>query len=79
MGGPRQRDDKKPRRDSPLGEREAERLPPSDAAVTAIPPVMIKSPGNPGGLPLSAFEEIRQRVATNHRSQFYEDRSARVV
>jgi non-heme chloroperoxidase len=43
--------------------------------VSAIPPVMLKSAANPGGLPKSAFDEIRLGVATN-RSQFYEDLSA---
>jgi non-heme chloroperoxidase len=43
--------------------------------VSAIPPVMIKSAANPGGLPRSAFDEIRKGVGTN-RSQYYEDLSA---
>jgi non-heme chloroperoxidase len=43
--------------------------------VSAIPPVMLKSETNPGGLPKSAFDAIRTGVATN-RSQFYKDLSA---
>ncbi|MCE9578041.1 MAG: alpha/beta hydrolase [Deltaproteobacteria bacterium] len=43
--------------------------------VSAIPPVMIKSETNPGGLPITAFDEIRAGVAGN-RSQFYQDLSA---
>jgi non-heme chloroperoxidase len=36
---------------------------------------MLKTPGNPGGLPRTAFDEIRKGVATN-RSQYYKDLSA---
>jgi non-heme chloroperoxidase len=43
--------------------------------VSAIPPVMLKSATNPGGLPKSVFDEIRKGVGTN-RSQFYKDLSA---
>ncbi len=42
--------------------------------VAAIPPVMLKSPTNPGGTPLEAFDAIRSGVATD-RSQFYRDLS----
>ncbi len=42
---------------------------------SAIPPVMIKSATNPGGLPKSVFDEIRKGVAEN-RSQYYEELSA---
>ena len=40
--------------------------------VSAIPPLMLKTEKNPGGLPLSVFDEIRAGVA-NNRSQFYRD------
>jgi non-heme chloroperoxidase len=40
--------------------------------ISSVPPVMVKSEKNPGGLPLSAFDEIRAGVAGN-RSQFYKD------
>ena len=43
--------------------------------VSAIPPVMVKSEKNPGGLPIAVFDDIRKGVATN-RSQFYKDLSA---
>jgi len=43
--------------------------------VSAIPPVMVRSEKNPGGLPMSVFDDIRKGVATN-RSQFYRDLSA---
>jgi non-heme chloroperoxidase len=42
--------------------------------VAAIPPVMIKTEGNPGGLPREAFDKLREGVATD-RSQFYKDLS----
>jgi non-heme chloroperoxidase len=42
---------------------------------SAIPPLMLKTPANPLGLPKSAFDEIRAGVAMN-RSQFYKDVSA---
>lgn len=40
--------------------------------VAAIPPVMLKSESNPGGLALATFDAIRKGVATN-RAQFYTD------
>ena len=42
--------------------------------VDAIPPLMLKTDANPGGLPIEAFDEIRAAVAGD-RSQFYEDLS----
>ncbi len=44
------------------------------ALVGAVPPLMLKTPANPGGLPLSVFDEIRAGVGSN-RSQFYKDLS----
>ena len=38
----------------------------------AVPPLMLKSADNPGGLPMSLFDGIRAGVAAN-RSQFYLD------
>jgi non-heme chloroperoxidase len=40
--------------------------------VDAVPPLMVKTDANPGGLPLEAFDQIRDRVRTD-RSQFYKD------
>ncbi|HEX3986653.1 MAG TPA: alpha/beta hydrolase [Acidobacteriaceae bacterium] len=40
--------------------------------IGAVPPVMLKSEKNPGGLPLEVFDGIRAGVAGN-RSQFYKD------
>ncbi|AEL07316.1 Non-heme haloperoxidase [Xanthomonas campestris pv. raphani 756C] len=42
--------------------------------VGAVPPQMVKSPTNPGGLPISVFDGIREGVAKD-RSQFYQDLS----
>lgn len=40
--------------------------------VGAIPPVMLKSKSNPGGLPIEVFDGFRQALAAN-RAQFYVD------
>jgi non-heme chloroperoxidase len=41
----------------------------------AVPPLMLKTEANPGGLPIEAFDQIRAGV-TADRSQFYKDLSA---
>jgi len=43
--------------------------------IGAIPPLMLKTDANPGGLPIEVFDEIRQGVRTD-RSQFFQDLSA---
>lgn len=40
--------------------------------IGAVPPIMVKSAANPGGLPIDAFDGIRKGVAAN-RSAFYWD------
>jgi non-heme chloroperoxidase len=40
--------------------------------IDSVPPVMIKSAKNPGGLPIEVFDEIRKGTA-NHRAQYYYD------
>jgi non-heme chloroperoxidase len=40
--------------------------------IGAVPPIMIKSDKNPGGLPLSVFDGLRAGIAGD-RSQFYRD------
>jgi non-heme chloroperoxidase len=40
--------------------------------MSAVPPLMVKTPSNPGGLPLSVFDEIRAGVAAD-RSQYFRD------
>ena len=42
--------------------------------IGAIPPVMLKSDKNPGGLPISVFDGIRSGLVAD-RSQFYKDLS----
>ncbi|MEH2393331.1 MAG: alpha/beta hydrolase [Nostoc sp.] len=42
--------------------------------VGAVPPLMLKTEANPGGLPIEVFDNIRAGVA-NDRSQFYKDLS----
>jgi non-heme chloroperoxidase len=43
--------------------------------IGAVPPLMLKTPANPGGLPMEAFDQIRAAVQAD-RSQFFEDLSA---
>jgi non-heme chloroperoxidase len=43
--------------------------------VSAIPPLMLKTPANPGGLPIEVFDGLRAGVRTD-RSQFFKDLSA---
>src|SRR5271156_220769 len=42
--------------------------------ISAVPPVMVKSEKNPGGLPIEVFDGIRAGVL-NDRSQFFRDLS----
>ena len=42
--------------------------------ISAVPPLMLKTPANPGGLPMEAFDEIRAGVLAD-RSQFFRDLS----
>jgi non-heme chloroperoxidase len=42
--------------------------------IGAVPPIMLKTEKNPGGLPLSVFDEIRAGVVAD-RSQFFKDLS----
>ncbi len=42
---------------------------------SAVPPLMLKTPANPGGLPIEAFDAIRAGVLAD-RSQFFQDLSA---
>jgi non-heme chloroperoxidase len=42
--------------------------------VGAVPPLMLKTPANPGGLPIDVFDGIRAGVSGD-RSQFYKDLS----
>ena len=43
--------------------------------IGAVPPLMLKTQGNPGGLPMETFDQIRAAVQGD-RSQFFKDLSA---
>src|SRR6202051_1933592 len=43
--------------------------------IGAVPPLMLKTSANPGGLPMDAFDQIRAGVRGD-RSQFFQDLSA---
>jgi non-heme chloroperoxidase len=45
------------------------------ALISAVPPLMLRTTSNPGGLPIEAFDGIRAGVLAD-RSQFYKDLSA---
>ena len=40
--------------------------------IGAVPPIMVKTPANPGGLPIEVFDGLRRQLAAN-RAQFYRD------
>ncbi|HSE79862.1 MAG TPA: alpha/beta hydrolase [Alphaproteobacteria bacterium] len=40
--------------------------------IGAVPPIMVKTPANPGGLPIEVFDGFRKQLAAN-RAQFYRD------
>ncbi|WP_346316874.1 alpha/beta hydrolase [Chitinophaga sp. YIM B06452] len=40
--------------------------------ISAVPPIMVQTPNNPEGIPLSVFDGIREGTATN-RAQFFQD------
>jgi non-heme chloroperoxidase len=44
------------------------------ALIGAVPPLMLKTAANPGGLPMEAFDQIRAGVLAD-RSQFFKDLS----
>src|ERR1044071_6696097 len=43
--------------------------------ISAVPPLMLKTPANPGGLPMEAFDQIGAGVL-NDRSQYRKDPTA---
>jgi non-heme chloroperoxidase len=43
--------------------------------ISAIPPLMVKTPANPGGLPIEVFNTLRDQLYADN-SQFYKDLSA---
>ena len=42
------------------------------AIISAVPPLMVKTPANPDGLPKSVFDDFQAQLAAN-RAQFYYD------
>jgi non-heme chloroperoxidase len=40
--------------------------------ISSVPPIMLKSDKNPGGLPMEVFDQFREQTA-NNRAQFYWD------
>ena len=40
--------------------------------ISAVPPLMVKTEKNPGGLPISVFDDLRAQLAAN-RAQFYKE------
>ena len=43
--------------------------------ISAVPPLMLKTPNNPGGLPLDVFDGLRAKILAD-RSQFWKDLSS---
>src|SRR5438477_963612 len=43
--------------------------------VSAVPPLMLKTPANPNGIPMETFDQLRAAVAAD-RAQFFKDLSA---
>ena len=43
--------------------------------ISSVPPLMVQTEANPGGLPKSVFDGFQEQVATN-RSEFYRDLAA---
>lgn len=43
--------------------------------ISAVPPLMLKTPANPEGLPIEVFDDLRAKVQAD-RSQFFKDLSA---
>jgi non-heme chloroperoxidase len=40
--------------------------------ISSVPPLMLKTPANPGGLPKEVFDDLQAQLAAN-RAQFYRD------
>jgi non-heme chloroperoxidase len=55
--------------------RHGERRAAKAVLISAVPPLMVKTDSNPGGLPKAVFDDFQAQVA-NNRSQFYRDVAA---
>ena len=62
------------RRGGPLHRSPRHRAPGQGRAGGAVPPLMLQTASNPGGLPLETFDGFRASV-TGDRSQYYKDLS----
>jgi len=60
------------RRGDALPARHTERPVSKAALISAVPPLMVKTPANPVGLPKEVFDGLQAQLAAN-RSQFYRD------
>jgi non-heme chloroperoxidase len=52
--------------------RSGERRVAAAVLISSVPPIMVKTAANPGGLPKQVFDDLQTQVATN-RTQFYLD------
>ena len=52
--------------------RHGERRAAKAVLISSVPPIMVKTASNPGGLPKEVFDGLQQQVA-NNRAQFYRD------
>jgi len=55
-----------------LGRHGESRVVAKAVLVSAVPPIMVKTPANPGGLSIEVFDGLRKSLADN-RAQFYLD------
>jgi non-heme chloroperoxidase len=55
-----------------IGRRHGTKRVAKAALIAAVPPLMLKTAANPGGLPMETFDEIRQGAMAD-RSQLYKD------
>ena len=46
-----------------------------DVLISSVPPLMVKTAANPGGLPKEVFDDLQEQTA-NNRAQFYRDLAA---
>jgi non-heme chloroperoxidase len=69
------------RTEAAIGKLSGAQLPPATTKVakavliSSVPPLMVKTPDNPGGLPKEVFDGFQEQVADN-RSKFYRDLAA---
>jgi non-heme chloroperoxidase len=52
--------------------RHGERRVSKAVLISAVPPLMVQTPANPGGLPKAVFDDLQKQLAKN-RAQFYWD------